>query len=53
MLTDVAEIVDEPALGKKSLQFQDLWVPAEKYHGYLDSVLLYCLEIYRTKKSQD
>lgn len=53
MLTDVAEIVDEPAPGKKSLQWQDLWVPAEKYHGYLDSVLFYYLETYRTKKRQD
>lgn len=31
MLTDVAEILDEPALGKTSLRLQNLWVPAEKY----------------------
>lgn len=41
MLTDVAKILDEPAPGKKSLQLQDLWVPAEKYYGYLDSILFY------------
>ena len=29
MLPDVAEILDEPVPGKKSLQLQNLWVPAE------------------------
>lgn len=50
MPTDVAEILDEPVPGNKSLQLQNLWVPAEKHHNSLESVLLYYLETYRTNK---